>query len=276
MGTCSYCGQKAGFLRSSHPECLEKFKKGCEQVLSLASSAAKGERDPFLTKEEMQQVASCSFISPGTLKQTQVQAWEQTLHAFLANSLLTKEEETNLMKYASALELSHDDLNKNGALLLATQSAIIRDMTEGKLPARVTIDGAMPFNLQKGETIVWYEKGCRYMEEKTFRSYVGGYQGVSVRLARGLYYRTGGFKGHPIETDKMVQLDAGVLAITDKHLYFAGTRKSFRVPYPKIVSFVPYSDGFGIFKEAANSKQQVFVTGNGWFFINLVENLAKL
>jgi hypothetical protein len=44
----------------------------------------------------------------------------------------------------------------------------------------------------------------------------------------------------------------------------------------KIVNFVPYSNGFGIFRDAANARQQVFLTGDGWFPFNLLTNLSKL
>lgn len=146
---------------------------------------------------------------------------------------------------------------------------------EGKTPTRVTVEGALPFILLKDESLIWYQKNCGYMEEKTCRSYVGGSQGASIRIAKGLYYRTSAFRGHPVEETRMAQLDTGTVGITDKHIYFTGNHKSFRIAYPKIVSFVPYSDGFGLFRDAANAKEQVFVTGNGWFCMNLVSNLAK-
>jgi len=47
------------------------------------------------------------------------------------------------------------------------------------------------------------------------------------------------------------------------------------VPYSKIVSFTPYSDGIGIQRDAASAKPQTFVTGDGWFIYNLVVNLAR-
>ncbi|HBT49507.1 MAG TPA: hypothetical protein DEA61_06725 [Caldanaerobacter subterraneus] len=85
----------------------------------------------------------------------------------------------------------------------------------------------------------------------------------------------GQFKGYPIEKEEQVYVDTGILAVTTKHLYFYGKIKSFRVPYSKIVSFTPYSDGIGIQRDAASAKPQTFVTGDGWFIYNLVVNLAK-
>ena len=71
--------------------------------------------------------------------------------------------------------------------------------------------------------------------------------------------------GHPIDGSDRVPVD----------LYFAGVGKTFRAAYSKIISFEPYTDGFGIMRDAATSKPQIFVTGYGWFSYNLVTNLAQ-
>ena len=98
---------------------------------------------------------------------------------------------------------------------------------------------------------------------------------MSIRVMKGLYYRTGTFKGRPVEHTSKQHVDSGLLGITTKHIYFSGGRKSFRVPYRKIVSFKPYEDGLGIHRDAASAKPQIFVTGEGWFIYNLVVNLSK-
>ena len=46
--------------------------------------------------------------------------------------------------------------------------------------------------------------------------------------------------------------------------------------YDKIVDFEPYSDGFGIMREAQTAKPQFFRTGDGWFAYNLATNLARM
>src|SRR4051812_46664025 len=102
--------------------------------------------------------------------------------------------------------------------------------------------------VQKGEQIVWAFGGSRYLEEKTRREWVGRSQGMSVRVARGVYYRTGASRGHSVEHSETVLIDRGWLILTNKHIYFSGPKKSLRVPYSKIVSFEPFSDGMGIMR----------------------------
>jgi hypothetical protein len=93
---------------------------------------------------------------------------------------------------------------------------------------------------------------------------------VSIRIAKGLYYRTGAFKGERVQTS-----DTGPLSVTNKHIYFAGPSKRFRIAYNKIVAFEPFSDGIGVQRDAQTARPQLFATGDGWFTYNLITNLAQ-
>ena len=171
---------------------------------------------------------------------------------------------------------NRDSLNSDPSYVKMVRGAVLRDVMEGHIPERMTIIGNVPFNLQKSEKLVWVFQNVKYYEMRTRRQYVGGYQGFSVRIAKGLYYRAGAFKGHPVETTQMVHVDTGFLGVTTNHIYFSGQSKGFRIKYDKIVSFEPYSDGLGVQKDGQTAKPQVFVTGDGWFTANLIMNLAKL
>ena len=98
---------------------------------------------------------------------------------------------------------------------------------------------------------------------------------MSIRVARSLYYRPSTFRSRPIEWEETVHADTGMLGLTTKHIYFAGSRKRFRVRYDKIVAFEPFSDGFGIMRDAQTARPQAFRTGDGWFPYNLAANLAQ-
>jgi hypothetical protein len=126
------------------------------------------------------------------------------------------------------------------------------------------------------EQLVWVFAGVKYLEDKTRRHYVGGSSGVSVRVAKGLYYRASAFRGDPVETTERVLVDTGTLAVTTKHVYFDGPAKSFRIRHDKIVSFTPYSDGVAITRDAQTAKPQIFITGDGWFTHNLLANIGNV
>ena len=99
---------------------------------------------------------------------------------------------------------------------------------------------------------------------------------MSIRAARGLYYRPSTFRSQPIEWEETVHADTGMLGLTTRHLHFAGNRKRSRVRYDRIVTFDPYDNGFGIMRDAQTVKPQAFRTGDGWFAYNLATNLSQL
>ena len=103
----------------------------------------------------------------------------------------------------------------------------------------------------------------------------GASHGVSIRVARSLYYRPSTFPSRSIEWEETVHAGTGMLGLTTKHVYFAGRRKRFRVRYDNIVAFDPHEDGFAVIRDAQTAKPQSFVTGDGWFAYNLAANLAQ-
>ena len=117
------------------------------------------------------------------------------------------------------------------------QSKVLRDILSGNIPTpQITIAGDFPFLLNKSEHLVWLFRNITLYQQKIQREYVGRSRGVSVRVMKGVYYRTGGFKGHPVETTVMQKIGSGSVCLTDKHIYFASPEKSLKIPYSKILS----------------------------------------
>ena len=121
----------------------------------------------------------------------------------------------------------------------------------------------------KSEQIVWVLQGVDYLETVVRRERQGTSHGVSIRVARCLYYRASTFRSRPIEWEETVHANTGMLGLRTRHIYFAGRRKRFRVRHDRIVTFDPYEDGFGIMRDAQTAKPQTFRTGGSWFAYNL-------
>lgn len=274
MGTCSYCGQDAGWFRSTHAECKENANHACQELTSLAKAMAEG-KDPLCSSEKFRQIAKGNFVPPEEVSRAVVRGWEMAVENCLADRFLSSEEEKSVMDYAKHFNVSQVELDKNGMYSKLVMSGVLRDIVERRTINRLNLIGSSPFNLQKKESLVWVFKSVRFHEEKTSRHYEGGSQGFSVRVAKGITYRTSQFKGRPVDISTLVHVDTGLLGITTKHVYFAGPRKSFRSHYDKIVSFIPYSDGFGVHRDTPNAKPQTFQTGQGWFAYSLVTELAE-
>ncbi len=275
-GICKLCGQKVRLWGQVHKECKDRHDRTWNQLVQLSAEAIRKRKDLAALAVKLSEFSKASFITTHEMRKALVVAWDHVLGEFLEDAILSKEEENALMVCADKLGLAETELDANGAWTRATMAATLREVLDGKLPSRLAIRGQVPFVLQKAETLIWAFPGTDYYEERARTTYEGGYQGVSIRVMKGVYYRTGGFRGHPVVTNSLVHIDAGMFGITNKHLYFAGDHKGFRIPYRKIVSYRPHSDGIGINRDAASAKPQVFVTGEGWFVHNLATNLAKM
>lgn len=110
-------------------------------------------------------------------------------------------------------------------------------------------------------------------ENKTRRHYAGGYAGLSIRVAKGVYCRSGGFKGYPIETTETVCMGSGDFIITNKHVFWVSVAKSIKIPIKKILTVMPCSQGIILQKDGVTAKPQTFVTNDSWFTYNLISNL---
>jgi hypothetical protein len=271
-----YCGQPAGFFHWQHAECKEKYENGKRQLATAITVAASGDSALDTLEPQLGQIASQSYISKDEERLLVVQAWTAAVDHFIDHGALEQSQEEHLIGIKDRLALSQAEADRSGALTRVVKAGVLREVMSGVVPHRIKIDGAWPINLQKGEQVAWVFQHCDYLEDKTRRQYVGGSQGVSIRVMKGVYYRTGAFKSHAVDRTERVHVDTGLVVATDKNIYFAGPAKSLRIPYAKIVSFQPFSDGIGLIRDGANAKPQIFVTHDGWFTYNLVTNLAKL
>src|SRR5205814_5647444 len=127
---------------------------------------------------------------------------------------LNEDVESRLLELKAALSLDDSQLQRTGTWDRMVKSAMIRDVLNGLIPKRVSFDGNLPFNFQKGEEVVWAFQHADYLEDIKRREYVGGSQGVSVRVMKGVYYHVGAFKGHTVQRTERSHIDTGLIAVT--------------------------------------------------------------
>lgn len=287
MGQCRFCKKPAGFLRWEHRECQQKSIKGLMEIRGLLygriSSALTTSNNlgpvavPFQDlPAEVAYIARTHLTSDDEVKDQIITTWESSVSQVLEDGLLSEEEDRVLGEYADAFGLTLPELDRSAMHTRMTKAGILRSVMNGEIPSRLTIKGDLPINLQKGEQIIWAFSGVDYLEDKIKRTYAGRSQGVSVRIAKGVYYRVGEFKGSPIEERQTIHIDKGYMFVTNKNIYFSGEQKGLRIPYNKIIQFMPFDNGIGILKDNQTAKPQMFVTNDGWFTYNLIRNVAQI
>jgi hypothetical protein len=221
VGTCKYCGQPVGFFRTKHSECIQRHEDGKHEIVALITRSLSPSTAIESVPDEVKKIGERSFISEAERHILVMEGWATAVEGSLQDGVLSEVEEKRLTLLAHRLSLSQDELNRSGAFERLVKSAVIRDVLNGVIPSRVTLEYSLPINLQKGEQLVWLFNPTGFLEDRTHRVYIGESSGLSLRVMKGVYYRTGAFKWHYVDLAERMHVDTGLLAITSKNIYFS-------------------------------------------------------
>ena len=228
-------------------------------------------------KTEIATIAKTGFVDQTELNQLYTLGFDKAVDTFLDDGIISSEEEEKISTYQKYFNLDQTLLDKNGSFEKVAKGLILNDISQGKLPEnRLNISGNSPFLLEKGETLIWIFQAVEFYEQRSKTTFEGRSQGISVKVAKGVYYRTGHFKGNPVTTTQMTFIANGMFALTNKNIYFASTSKSLKIPYAKLISMTKYSDGIGLQKDGVRAKPQIFKGLDGWFAYNVISNLKNI
>ncbi len=194
---------------------------------------------------------------------------------FMADGFLSDSEGSLIQSYASQVGISLNDIPpylQNGNLAKIGQAIVLNSLQKGQLPQAPL---SVPVLLSRGEHALWVFDNVSMLREKITREYVGGSRGMSYRICKGLTYRTGSFKGRPVERSSMENVGVGSFVVTDKHFFFHCPMASVKIPYSKIIGVTPYSDGLEVHKEEAKPKRMVFQGFDPWFVMNVLNLISQ-
>ena len=195
---------------------------------------------------------------------------------FMQDGYMTDTEEQMINTYSSYLGLSLNNLPVqygNTDLEKIGQAIVLKDLERGILPQKQI---SVPVILGRGECALWVYHNVTMFQEKIQREYRGRSGGFSFRICKGVTYRTGQFKGRPVENSYMDKIGIGSLVVTNKHIYFHCPTASVKVPYSKLVGIEPYSDGIELHKEEAKSKRTIFQGFDSWFIVSVLSHIDKI
>ena len=189
---------------------------------------------------------------------------------FLKDGQMKKSEETLINTYITAFGLQTTNLPaayQTGNIPKIAQTTIINNLQMGIVPPTPSF---LPIVLTKGESLLWTYNNTTLYQEKIEKEFVGRRGGFSIPVFKGISYRTGRFKGKPVEHSYMNNLGNGTLYITNKNLIFQSPTKAAKVSFDKLIGITPYSDGIELHKEG-DSKRMVLQGFDSWFVMSLLQ-----
>lgn len=274
MGKCKYCGRDAGLFHHKHAECEQRHLNGIAIIKGIIADCFRHKEDFYLHQGEIQSICRDSFVDDDLCRSLYCESFDTAIEQYLDDGIIDSVEERCVARFMQFTGLPQQMLNANRSLEKVVQSKVLQELLNGQVPApRITISGSFPFLLSKNEHLLWLFRDVTLQMQKVRRETFGRTRGISVRICKGVYYRTGGFKGHPVETTYMQRIGTGSVCLTDKNLYFHCPEKTLKIPFSKILALDPYSNGLGVQKDGTNAKPLFFENLNSWFCYNVISNL---
>jgi len=168
-------------------------------------------------------------LSENDVARYRVKAYERAFAAVYGDQLITDEEDEHLIAIQRYLNVQDGEIASAKRVL--EHARLLRDIQRGELPT-ISVPGLV---LQKAETSYWSEPASILEERVVKREYVGGSRGMSFRIAKGVHYHVGSFRGHIESRKAVVPVSRGSLVITSKRLLFLGDSKSFSSRLDKLL-----------------------------------------
>jgi hypothetical protein len=166
-------------------------------------------------------------------------------------------------KFKEAREAAHaekarDEAEQRLAELAADATRAQEAWDHAKLDAGVThVDGVQ---LKKGEVVYLVLNGVGLVEPRRGPTqWVGGSQGVSFKLVKGVRYRVGATRGHVVQgEERPVVIDTGTGVVTNQRMMFIGDKRSTEWAYAKLLGFSLEQENIALFNVSNRQKASGF------------------
>ncbi len=291
MSFCEYCGEKAGWFQTNHPDCVTKASSSRKVVEKLVFDGTLAGRTYDELSAEIQRVLTDSRVSFKYVRDALLQGANDAASQIAVKSPVSKSEFDRLYRIIFGLDGSlnaylSDEYTtqmvqrKWFAVGQLQMSYVLWQVLNNITPAFDETGETVAFNLRSGELPIFQTGNCvTYAEERTVTTNRSRtYQGLSLPVGGGVYYHIGGSQGHQERTSGLLPLDGGKILITSQAIYFGGQTKTFRIQLDHVLRYQPYVDGVGVCESHGAPKVFVFDYRGmdaGWFFYNLLSALSN-
>lgn len=219
-------------FKKSYDEAISdgKYEKPKEEFIN------KLQKDLRLSEEIANQISSDSRIL----------FMDMQLQKMVSNRKISPEEWNEFTLYAKNLDVVLDFNDQTDQQLIKYK--LYWEIENGELPVE-----EVAINLQKNE-YCYFSGNADWLENRTVTQRIN-YGGPALRfkIMKGVYYRAGSVQVQRITSEQLLEIDFGIVYVTNKRIIFVGNKKNMTIPISKILSVTPYSDGIGIEKDSGKS-----------------------
>ncbi len=145
---------------------------------------------------------------------------------------------------------------------------VIKQINDGDLPCINTPN----LNLERDDFCCYMDKGYTFKDKTITTGYTGKNNGISIRIAKGISYRTGASGSQAIRETQRTKY-FGTLYLTTKRLIYSSQNVSFDKPHDKITSIQEAKDGL-IIQIGSNTYEIVIETHSE--FMKIYTNYIRL
>lgn len=256
--------------------CIERHHKAKHAIENLVADTLSNSAKMDGLFDRVKELSLSGFLTPEERRYHSAAGVIRGLEVFLDDHMLSDAEYALLEVAIRDLEIEPELQRSSGLAKRIAMALTLTKLNKGEVPIDIiSIPDDLPFLIQKSESIVWIFDGVSVSERTTQVQYQGSSSGVSIRIMRGVYYRTGAFKGHPVEVEKMKPLGRGALAFTTKHVLFVSNKTSLKIPISKLTAIQAYENGLQIQRDGVRSKPILLSGLDVWFASNVLSLLFE-
>jgi hypothetical protein len=276
MGRCTICGKSAGLFKTQHKTCVDRNLVFSDKIRAFFVQALASDMPVQRFHDLVAQGCREHFIDDDGLNFLATEGVAMMIEAALADHVLTEADDRRITEFVDAFNVDTQQLElRNDALSKLIKAKVLRDLDNNVLKDRVDFTGTTAPNLDPGEVSLWSFTSATYLTQRSKTQFVGGSQGISIRLARGLYYRTGVFKGEPIRTDYLAVEAVGTLILASRNVYFLSDLKALKLPVKRIIAVNLHTDAIIIMAGVTTAKPHIFKIDDPPFAANVLGRLSE-
>jgi hypothetical protein len=233
---------------------LEQHRGKVRYRNALLGYVAEGRALSASQQAVLQDIARKHEFSPLDVRSLHRRACRRLFKVISADDRITNEEIRAFETLCSQLDVR---IEKGGFnQLVFNRMHTLAEIDAGRLP--VAKIAGLPIVLKRDEEFHWVGSACirRCKTETTRISYAG--TSASLRIVKGVRYHAGSVRVARHTEEHLLTEDVGHLWFSNQRVGFQGRRKTFSLPYNKILSFDLTNAGLRIAKDG---REQPFLIG---------------